>query len=74
MQLHRTEITNNVASMREVKSVAIPAHGTVRFDPGSYHLVLENVRRTLTSGDTVDPTLTFKGAGQVRVRAEVREQ
>jgi len=73
VQLHRTEITNNVASMREVRSVEIPAHGTVRFDPGSYHLVLANVRRTLTPGDTIDLTLTFKGAGQVRVRAEVRE-
>lgn len=74
VELHRTEITNNVASMREVTTVEIPAHGQVRFDPGSYHLVLANVRRTLTPGDTVDLTLTFKGAGPVQVRAEVRAQ
>jgi copper(I)-binding protein len=74
VQLHRTEITNNVASMREITSVEIPAHGQIRFDPGSYHLVLANVRRTLAPGDTVNLTLTFKGAGQVQVRAEVREQ
>jgi len=74
VQLHRTEITNNVASMREVNTVEIPAHGEVRFDPGSYHLVLANVRRTLAPGDTIDLTLTFKGAGAVQVRAEVREQ
>jgi len=74
VELHRTEIKGNVASMREVSAVEIPAHGEVRFDPGSYHLVLVNVRRTLTPGDTLDLTLTFKSAGQVRVRAEVREQ
>jgi copper(I)-binding protein len=74
VQLHRTEIRDNVASMRGVTSVEIPAHGEVRFDPGSYHLVLANVRHTLTPGDTVDLTLTFKGMGQVRVRARVRER
>ena len=74
VQLHRTAITNNVASMSEVNSVDIPAHGEVRFAPGSYHLVLANVRRTLAPGDTIDLTLTFKNAGQIQVRAEVREQ
>ena len=61
-------------SMREVNSVDIPAHGEVRFDPGSYHLVLANVRRTLVPGDTVRLSLIFKGAGEVQVRAAVREQ
>lgn len=74
VELHRTEIKDNVASMREVGTVEIPAHGEVRFDPGSYHLVLANVRHALVPGDTVDLTLTFKGAGAIRVRAEVREQ
>lgn len=72
--VHRTEITNNVASIRAITTVAIPAHGVVRFNPGSYHLVLANVRRTLGPCDTLDLTLTFTGTGQVRVRAQVREQ
>jgi copper(I)-binding protein len=72
--MHRTEIKDNVASMREVNTVEIPAHGEVRFDPGSYHLVLANVRHALVPGDSIDLTLTFKGAGVIRVRAEVREQ
>lgn len=63
VRMHRTEIKNNVASMNEIKSVDIPAHGEMRFDPGSYHVVLANVRRTLAPGDMIDLTLTFKNAG-----------
>lgn len=74
VQMHRTAIKNNVASMSEIKSVDIPAHGELRFDPGSYHVELANVRRTLAPGDMIDLTLTFKNAGPVQVRAEVRDQ
>ncbi len=56
------------------RDLEVRVDGEVRFDPGSYHLVLANVRRTLAPGDTIDLTLTFKGAGPVQVRAEVRAQ
>lgn len=74
VEMHRTEIKDNVASMRQVQQVAIPAHGEVRFNPGGYHLVLAEVRRTLQPGDTITLTLTFQRAGPVEVSAQVREQ
>ncbi len=73
IELHRTEIKDNVASMRQVREIEIPAHGEVRLDPNGYHLILVNVSRDLNVGDTVNLTLTFKQAGQVQVSAQVRD-
>lgn len=74
VQIHRTEIKDNVASMRQVREVAIPAHGELAFDPNGYHLILINVTRDLKVGDTIELTLTFKQAGPVRTSAQVRDQ
>lgn len=74
VELHQTEIKNNVASMRGVSAIEVPAKGEVRFNPGGYHLVLTNVRRTLRAGDTFVLTLTFAHAGQVQATVQVRDQ
>lgn len=74
IELHRTEIKDNVATMRQVKTIEIPARGDVRLDPNGYHLILVNVTRDLKVGDTVTLTLHFKQAGAVPVTVQVRDQ
>ncbi len=72
VELHYTAIENNVASMSMVRTVDLPKHGTVRFSPGGYHLVLVRMRRDLRPGDTVNLSLTFERAGVVSVAVVVR--
>ncbi len=50
-------------SMTNLPKVVVPAHGTFRFVPGHAHLMLEQPRRPLTTGDRVKMTVTFSHAG-----------
>jgi copper(I)-binding protein len=59
-------------TMREVESVAIPAGGTVAFEPGGHHVMLIDLAEPLVAGTTIQVTLTFAHAGEVTVSAEVR--
>lgn len=72
VELHTTVIDNNVAQMRPIATIDVPANGQVEFKSGSYHLMLVNVKHTLEAGDTVPLTLTFQNVGDIEVRAEVR--
>ena len=51
--------------------LAVPPGAAVRLRPGSYHLMLEGVSRTLAVGDTVTLVLRFAVAGAVPVRTPV---
>lgn len=44
IEIHITGMDNGVMRMRRLKSVAIPAGETVRFEPGGRHLMLFGVR------------------------------
>jgi len=67
VQLHR-EIGGQ---MEPVQGVDIPAGGRLRLVPGSYHLMLANVGRSLAVGDTVTLHLTFEPNVSLTVRAPV---
>lgn len=55
--------------MQPVPEIEIPAGGRLRLVPGSYHLMLETLRRPLAVGDTVTLRLTFEPNASVTVRA-----
>jgi copper(I)-binding protein len=57
--------------MQPLSALAVPPREQVRLRPGSYHLMLEGVRRTLAVGDTVVLILRFVVAGEVPVRTPV---
>jgi copper(I)-binding protein len=72
-ELHHVLMENNVAQMRPVQAVEVPAGGQIELKPGGYHVMLADVKRTLRPSDVVPLTLTFQNAGEVQVNAEVRE-
>ena len=45
----------------------IPAHGTILFAPGGYHMMFTDLTKPLTKGERVQATLTFAHAGPVTV-------
>jgi copper(I)-binding protein len=72
MSTDTTMAGEGMMTMREVESVAIPAGGTVAFEPGGYHVMLMDLAEPLEAGTTVEVTLTFANAGEIKVSAEVR--
>jgi periplasmic copper chaperone A len=59
--------------MRELtEGLAIPAQGSVTFEPASYHLMFEGLKRPLKEGETFSGTLTFEKAGTVSVTFDVK--
>jgi hypothetical protein len=59
MMLHQSKEMGGVDKMLPVKSVTVPAHGTLSFTPGSYHLMCMNPQSTVTAGGAVPVTLKF---------------
>jgi copper(I)-binding protein len=64
---------SGMMEMREVDQIDVPADTTVELEPGGLHVMLLDVQRELTPGETIDVTLTFELAGEMTVQAEVRE-
>lgn len=60
IQLHRTVKENGMSSMAPVDAVVIPAHGSVAFEPGGYHLMMMHRQGDLAVGDKAVVTLQFK--------------
>ena len=65
VMLHQTKEMNGVEHMMPVKSVSVPAHGTVKFQPGSYHLMCMQPKDSVVAGHTVSVTLKFKDGSTV---------
>lgn len=73
VQVHETTESADGMGMQEVDRVEIPAGATVQLEPGGYHIMfMMPDMEQLAVGDSVEITLTFEGAGEVVVQAEVR--
>ncbi|MDT0437000.1 copper chaperone PCu(A)C [Streptomyces sp. NPDC005840] len=59
-------------SMREVKSLDVPAHGRLVFASGGNHLMFDKLGRTVRQGDTIDVELHFATSGAVKVEMPVK--
>jgi len=70
--LHETTIdANQVATMKEVSEIPVPAGQTVELKTGGYHVMFMNPTKELKVGDMVSITLKFKNAGTIMVQAKV---
>ena len=71
--LHKTAMDGGgMMTMTPVKSIAVPASGTVKLKPGGYHVMLMGLKKPLKVGTSFPVTLTFAKAGKVKVAAQVR--
>ena len=71
--LHQT-LPGSGGEMRmvHVDKVVVPAHGSVAFKPGGYHIMLMHARHTVQPGDHVPMTLRFADGSVLKVDFEVR--
>lgn len=65
LMLHRSMVENGTAHMKMVTSIAVPAHGTVKFQPGGYHLMCMQPSARMTPGHSVPVSLQFKNGTSV---------
>lgn len=61
-----------VMTMSPVSSIEVPAGKVVMLEPGGYHIMLINLVKPLTTGQSFVATLTFAGLGAVEVPVVVR--
>ncbi|MFG1419672.1 copper chaperone PCu(A)C [Xanthobacter sp. V0B-10] len=72
VEIHEMAMTNGVMTMRPLpEGLPIPAGATVALKPGSYHIMLMQLKQPLKEGEMVDGTLTFEKAGTVPVKFSV---
>ena len=61
-EVHEMTMDGGVMKMHPVASLALPAGKPVELKPGSYHLMLMDLKAQVKVGDSVPLTLTIKGA------------
>lgn len=69
--LHNEVSTGNSGAMVQLQSLPIAAETTTLVSPGGYHVMLEQVPKPITVGQTVRCTLTFEHAGKLTFDAPV---
>jgi len=76
VEVHEMAMKGNVMEMRAVESIALPAGKTVELKPGGYHVMLIDIVKPLSKGDSVPVTLTLMGKdgkkSTLALKAEVR--
>lgn len=70
LMLHESQDKSGMSMMMDVPSVTIPAHGSVTFAPGGYHLMCMSPA-AMKPGSDVSLTLTFQGGATIPVTAPV---
>ena len=73
VQVHRTEVLDGIARMREIAVLHVDAGQTLEFRPGGMHVMLIGLKQRLTEGKTYDLELLFEVAGPRKVKVAVRK-
>lgn len=72
-EVHEMKLNNNVMVMRAVEGgLELPAGKAVELKPGSYHLMLMDLKVTLPKDTTVPITLLFKDANGKESKTELK--
>jgi copper(I)-binding protein len=73
IEIHEMKMDGSVMRMRELpKGLEVKPGQSVELKPGSYHLMLVDLKQPLKDGDKVAGTLLFEKAGKVEIEYAVR--
>lgn len=72
VELHISEMKEEVMTMHQVDGVDIPARGQAELKPGGLHVMLIGLKHELNAGDVLRLTLNFEKSGTLSVDAQVR--
>lgn len=71
VELHTHKNDNGIMRMRHVRSIPVPANGTVTLQPGGHHIMMMGLTKKLKKGEIFPLTLTFENAGKVTVDVKI---
>lgn len=71
LELHTHRSEGGLQRMVRLPDVALPAGGTVRFEPGGLHVMLIDIAAPLTPGMQIELTLRFENASPVTLSVPV---
>ena len=72
VEIHEMAMQGEVMRMRKVEGVALPAGKIVELRPGSYHVMLFDLKQQLAVGETVPLKLVFEGKDGRRESVDTR--
>ncbi|WP_322796886.1 copper chaperone PCu(A)C [Tepidiforma sp.] len=73
VQLHEVVTEGSTSKMQEKPGgFPVPANGSVELKPGGYHIMLMNLKQRPKEGETVELTLKFEKAGELKIAAPVK--
>jgi copper(I)-binding protein len=70
-EVHEMRMDGDVMKMRAITGLELPAGKTVQLKPGSYHLMLMDLKAPLLKDSAVPVTLRFKNAAGVDSQLEL---
>ncbi|MBS0271959.1 MAG: copper chaperone PCu(A)C [Proteobacteria bacterium] len=73
-ELHAPEVDNSITHIKIVSFIPIPPHGNAVLAPNGHRIMLKQINRPLSPGDSVEVTFTFKNAGNVQYLVPVRSR
>ena len=71
-ELHEMAMDGNMMTMRPVTSIEVPANGSVKLEPGGFHIMFLDIPKPFAANETIPVSLTFEKAGQIDVELIVR--
>lgn len=71
VEVHKTEMADGVMKMQAAGALELPANGMLEMKPGGYHIMLMGLSSPLKQGATLELTLVFEKAGEVKVPVPV---
>lgn len=60
VEIHEMSMTNNVMKMRKLKDLALQSGKLVSLSPGGYHLMLQDIKHQIKSGELVPMALLIQ--------------
>ena len=73
VEIHRTEIHNDMAQMVPVSKVMISPNGKVTFAPGGLHIMLIGPKKIIKEGENVQLTLHLSDNSLLNINAPVKK-
>lgn len=73
VELHDVIKDGDVMKMRQVEAFTVPAQGKLVLKPGSFHIMLFDLKQPFNEGDSIDVQLTFKNGEQVAFTAPIKK-
>ena len=72
VEIHEMKMKGSTMQMRAIRGLDLPAGQAVALKPGSYHMMLLDLKAPLVAGSTVDLTLVVEGKDGKRETLQVK--